>query len=92
MEDNTEILKSLENPNLILTRYKAYFYNRYELTIEVIIMGEINNNITGLALLLPPTPEGYSIMKPFEIPKETSSAKFFLNEIEDNTDETIILL
>lgn len=35
MEDNTEILKSLENPNLILTRYKNYFYNRYELTIEV---------------------------------------------------------
>lgn len=35
MEDNTEILKSLENPNLILTRYKIYFYNRYELTIEV---------------------------------------------------------
>lgn len=35
MEDNTEILESIENPNLILTRYKAYFYNRYELTIEV---------------------------------------------------------
>lgn len=35
MEDNTEILKSLENPNLILARYKNYFYNRYELTIEV---------------------------------------------------------
>ena len=30
-----EILKSLENPNLILVRYKDYFYNRYELTIEV---------------------------------------------------------
>lgn len=35
MEDTTEIFKSLENPNLILTRYKNYFYNRYELTIEV---------------------------------------------------------
>lgn len=35
MEDNTEIFKSLENPNLTLTRYKNYFYNRYELTIEV---------------------------------------------------------
>lgn len=35
MEDNTEILKSRENPNLILTRYKDYFLNRYELTIEV---------------------------------------------------------
>lgn len=35
MEDTTEILKSRENPNLILIRYKNYFYNRYELTIEV---------------------------------------------------------
>lgn len=35
MEDNTEIFKSLENPNLTLARYKNYFYNRYELTIEV---------------------------------------------------------
>ena len=35
MEDNTEIFQSRENPNLILTRYKNYFYNRYELTIEV---------------------------------------------------------
>ena len=35
MEDNTEIFKSLENPNFILIRYTNYFYNRYELTIEV---------------------------------------------------------
>jgi hypothetical protein len=35
MEDITEIFKSLENPNLTLARYKNYFYNRYELTIEV---------------------------------------------------------
>lgn len=35
MEENTEILQSLENPDLILVRYKNYFYNRYELTIEV---------------------------------------------------------
>lgn len=55
-------------------------------------MGEINNTHLGVALLLPPTPEGYTIFKPFEIPKETSSAKVFLNEIENNTDETTILL
>lgn len=35
MEEEHEIFKSLENQNLILIRYKNYFYNRYELTIEI---------------------------------------------------------
>lgn len=37
-------------------------------------MGEINKHL-GVALLLPPTPEGYTIFKPFELPTITTDAK-----------------
>ena len=36
-------------------------------------MGEINTHL-GVALLLPPTPEGYTIIKPFELPTVPTDA------------------
>ena len=54
-------------------------------------MGEKQNNIIGIALLLPPTPDGYQIIKPFEIPTDATTAEVFLKEIEThNNNETII--
>lgn len=53
-------------------------------------MGEKQNNIIGIALLLPPTPDGYQIIKPFEIPTDATNADVFLKEKETHNNETII--
>lgn len=47
-------------------------------------MGEKNN--LGIAIMLPPTPEGYIIIKPFELPKEATTDL----KLENNTDNVLI--
>lgn len=55
-------------------------------------MGEKQNNILDLALILPPTPEGYTMAKPFEIPTEPTGHELFLNDPKkNNTTEAIII-
>lgn len=47
-------------------------------------MGEKFNNL-GIAIMLPPTPDGNMIIKPFELPKEaTTDLKL------NNTDNVLI--
>lgn len=55
-------------------------------------MGEKQNNILGCVLILPPTPEGYTMSKPFEIPTEPNGHELFLNDPKKNhaTEEIII--
>lgn len=53
-------------------------------------MGDFNNNILGLALMLPDTPDGCQIIKPFEIPTSETSSELFLKEnIKINNDNII---
>ena len=49
-------------------------------------MGEINTTHLGVALLLPPTPEGYTIFKPFELPTIPSDA----SELEEPGEKNLL--
>lgn len=55
-------------------------------------MGEKQNNILGFALILPPTPEGYTIAKTLEIPTEPNGNELLLIDPKKNhTTEKIII-
>lgn len=55
-------------------------------------MGEKENNILGISLILPPTPEGYTMLKPFEIPTEPNGHELLLIDPKKNhTTEEIII-
>lgn len=53
-------------------------------------MGDFNNNnILGLALVLPDTPDGCKIFKPFEIPT-TATTSLYLDDKKPQRDESTI--
>ena len=45
-------------------------------------MGDYINNNFGFALVLPPTPEGFTVTKNFNIPTEPIDNKLFLTELD----------